>query len=82
MADCLVQGFEFENPTKERVDAVQRVSNCVGSVLGTSLGTGAPKDMPMLLQIAFQACLASALYRIASANLNNDIDQNSSRAGE
>ena len=82
MADCLAQGFGFENPTKERVDAVQRVSNCIGSVLGTSLGMGAPKDIPMLLPVAFQACLASALYRIASANLNDGTDQNSLGAGK
>ena len=82
MAECLAQGIEFKNATKERVAAVQRVSNRIGSVLGTSLGTGAPDDIPTLLPIAFQACLASALYRIASANLYNDTDQNSLRAGE
>ena len=82
MADCLTRGFKFESPTKERVDVVQRVSNSIGSVLGTSLRMGAPKDIHILLPVAFQACLASALYRIASANLNDDTDQNSSRAGE
>ena len=71
MADCLAREFKFENPTKERVDAVQRVSNCIGTILGTSLGMHTPKDIPMLLQID----LASVLCRIASANLDNDTDQ-------
>ena len=82
MADCLAQEFEVGNVAEERLDAVQRASNCIGSVLGTSLGRGAPEDIPKLLQIAFRACLASALYRVASANLNNDADQISLREGE
>ena len=83
MADCLKQEFRVGNATEERVAAVQRVSDCIGSALGTSLGMGAPDDISdTLLRIAFQACLASALYRIVSANLNNDTDQNSLRAGE
>ena len=78
MADCLRREFEVWNATNERDDAVQKVSNRIGSVFGESL----QRDIPKLLPIAFQACLASALYRVASANLNNDTDQNSSREGE
>jgi hypothetical protein len=71
MADCLAEDFEFKkmttNPTQEQISAVQRASNHIGHILGKSLGTNKPEDLPMLLQIALQAYLASALCQAASS---------------
>jgi len=70
MADCLAEDFEFENvttnPTQEQTSAAQKASDRVGHVLAKSLGTNRPEDIPMLLQIALQAYLASALFQAAS----------------
>ncbi|KAI9569171.1 hypothetical protein HD554DRAFT_2020913 [Boletus coccyginus] len=71
MADCLAEDFEFKNvstnATKEQTTAVQRASGTIGQVLVKSLGTKTPENIPMLLQIAFQAYLASALGQTASS---------------
>jgi hypothetical protein len=71
MAECLAEDFEFKNvttnPTKEQISAVQRTSDHMGRILAKSLGTNKPDDIPMLLQIALQAYLASALCQAASS---------------
>lgn len=71
MADCLAEDLEFSNVrtnlTKEEGLAVQRASDHIGQVLVTSFGTKTSEDIPMLLQIAFQAYLASALCQTASS---------------
>ena len=71
IADCLAEYFEFQNvttnPTQEQISAVQRASPHIGRILAESLGTTNPKDIPMLLQIAFQAYLVSALGQVASS---------------
>ena len=71
MADCLAEYFEFENvttnPTQEQISAVQRTSDHIGRILAESLGTNKPEDIPMLLQIALQTYLASALCQTASS---------------
>ena len=66
MVDYLMEKLEFQdvatNSTKERVLAVHKVSDHIGQVLAESLATpDTGESIPMLLQIAFQACLASAL---------------------
>ena len=71
MAECLAKDFEFKNmttnATKEQITAVQRVSGTIGRVLAKSLGTKTPENIPMLLHIALQAYLASALGQTASS---------------
>lgn len=71
MADCLADGFEFTNvttgPTQEQILAVQRASGHLGLVLVKFLETKTPEDIPMSLQIAFQAYLASVLCDTASS---------------
>ena len=71
MAECLAEDFEFENvttnPTQEQISAVQRASDHIGRILAGSLGTNRPEDIPMLLQIALQGYLASALCQVASS---------------
>ena len=66
MVDCLVENLEFQdvvtNLTKERVWAVHEVSDRIGRNLSESLVTPDTREsIPMMLQIAFQAYLASAL---------------------
>lgn len=71
LADSLAEDFEFEdlttNPTKEQVLAAQRLSDRMGRILVKSLRTNTPEDIPMLLQIALQAYLASVLCQAASS---------------
>ena len=70
MAECLAEDFEFQNVTtnpKEQISAEQRVSEHIGRILAKSLGTNKPEDIPMLLQIALQAYLASRLCQVASS---------------
>ena len=71
MADCLAEDFEFENLTTdspgERASAAQRASYRLGSILMNSLGTSTPEDIPLLLQIAFQAYFASVLSQAVSS---------------
>ncbi|KAF8552292.1 hypothetical protein OG21DRAFT_1416382 [Imleria badia] len=71
MADCLAEDFEFRSvttdPTEEQISAVQRVAEYTGRTLANSLGTNALEDIPMLLQIAFPACLASGLSHAVSS---------------
>ena len=66
MVDCLVENLEFQdvvtNLTKERVWAVHEVSDRIGRNLTESLVTPDTREsIPMMLQIALQAYLASAL---------------------
>jgi hypothetical protein len=71
MADCLAADFEFKNvttnPTMEQISAMQRASNHIGRMLAGSLGKNEPEDIPMLLQIALQAYLASTLCEAVSS---------------
>ena len=71
MADCLAEDFEFKNvttnPTQEQISAVQRASDHIGRFLVKALGTNRPEAIPMLLQIALQAYLTSALSQAASS---------------
>ena len=71
MADCLAEDSEFKNvttnATKEQAVAVQRASGTIGQILAKSLGAKTPENIPMLLQIAFQAYLASILGQTASS---------------
>ncbi|KAI9569160.1 hypothetical protein HD554DRAFT_2190393 [Boletus coccyginus] len=71
MAECLAEDFEFENltanPTKEQTSAMQRASGRMGRMLAKSLRRNTPEDLPMLLQIALQAYLASVLRQATSS---------------
>jgi hypothetical protein len=58
---------DFRNPTDEQMSAEQRVSKYIGQNLAKSLATNTREDIPMLLQTAFQAYLASALTLAASS---------------
>ena len=72
MVDCLVENLEFQdvatNSTKERASAVHRILDPIGQILAESLATPDTREsIPMLLQIAFQAYLASVLSTAASS---------------
>lgn len=71
MADWLSEAYEFGNvpmnQAKEQSSAVQRASDHIGPVLVKSLQMKTPEDIPMLLQIALQAYLASVLCQTASS---------------
>jgi len=71
MAECLAEDFEFENltvdPTGEQTSAMQRASGRIGRTLAKSLRRNTLDDIPMLLQIALQAYLASVLRQAASS---------------
>ena len=94
MAECLAEDLAFTNVTtdltKERMPAASRAVDYIGQVLVTSLGTATPEDLPMLLQIAFQAYLAFALCRTTSSwtcesgnnTFINEIYQRLREAGE
>ncbi|KAG9313678.1 hypothetical protein JVU11DRAFT_6023 [Chiua virens] len=68
MADCLVDDFKFQNVTaNELASTAQRFSKRIGHVLVDALGAGMSEEIPMLLQIAFQAYLASELCQTISS---------------
>ena len=71
MTDCFVGDFEFQNgttnPTKEQTAAVNRILDHIGPILAKSLEANTPEDLPMLLQTALQAHLASILSLAASS---------------
>ena len=71
MADCLSEDLEFDDDrtdvTEEQNLAVQRASGHIGSILVNALGTVTPEDIPMLLQVAFQAYLVSMFSQTASS---------------
>ena len=71
IADCFLQDFGFRTSTTdltdERTAAVERASSRIGKDLTASLSTIDAEYIPLLLQIAFQAYLASALFAAASS---------------
>ena len=72
IVDWLVENLEFQdvatNSTKGRVSAVHKVSDHIGRILAESLATPDTREsIPMLLQVAFQAYLTSALSTAASS---------------
>lgn len=72
MSEYLVQNFEFRNSTtnqtKDQMSAVRRTSEHVGLRLAKSLSTQNTNELiPLLLQFAFQAYLASTFSSVASS---------------
>ena len=70
IADCFLD-FRFRTSTMdltdERTAAVERASSRIGKDLTVSLSMLNAEYIPLLLQIAFQAYLASALFAAASS---------------
>ena len=72
MADCLVEELGFRNsttdPTEQQISVLKRASDHIGLRLAQSLSAPhTPDYIPLLLQTASQAYLASALSSAASS---------------
>ena len=69
MAECMLEGFQTQATklTRERVSAVQRVSEAMGQPLTRCLGSKERNDVALYLPIAFQAYLTYYLHSVVSS---------------